>query len=162
MKIVDLLTVDRVASKADVASKKRALEYVSQLLATSQASLSQSEIFDSLLGRERLGSTGLGSGVAIPHGRIEGLEQAVAAFIQLGDSVDYDAIDQEPVDLIFALLVPQEATEEHLQILALIAEAFKNDELRDSLRKASSVEEILALLAEHDEGRAAEVMSSAV
>ena len=160
---MDLLSVNRIALSANVASKKRALELSSQLLALSQDSLTQNEIFDSLLGRERLGSTGLGEGVAIPHGRLPGVDKAVAAFIQLAKGVDYDSIDQQPVDLIFALLVPQEATEEHLQILAALAEMFKKPELRDALRKATSAEELLALLPGGDnEGQASEVYSSVV
>ena len=163
MSVVDLLSVDRVVLSANVASKKRALELSSQLLASSQESLSQNEIFDSLLARERLGSTGLGGGVAIPHGRVDRVEKAVAAFIQLGEGVNYDTIDQKPVDLIFALLVPQEATEEHLQILAALAEAFKKPELRDALRKAATAEELLALLPGGDNtGQESEVYSSVV
>lgn len=150
MNILDLLSVDRMVVKAPVASKKRALELASQLLSTSQESLGQTEIFDSLLGRERIGSTGLGEGVALPHGRIAGLEKAVGAFILLADGVDFDAIDRKPVDMIFALLVPQEATEEHLQILALLAETFRNVELRDALRKVSDIDAIKALLAGGD------------
>ena len=146
MNILDLLSVDRVIVKAPLVSKKRALELSSQLLASSQTNLSQPEIFDSLLGRERLGSTGLGGGVALPHGRIAGLEKAVGAFILLAEGVDFDAIDRNPVDMIFALLVPREATEEHLQILAMLAETFRNTELRDNLRKAADVDQLLALL----------------
>ncbi len=162
MKLVGLLSVDRVVSNADVASKKRALELASQLLASDQMNVSQSEIFDSLLGRERLGSTGLGQGVAIPHGRVAGLDKAVAAFIHLAKGVDYDAMDQQPVDLLFALLVPQEATEEHLQILASLAEAFKKEELKEALRTAKSAEELMALLLADAEGSPTEVYTSAI
>jgi len=162
MKLVGLLSLDRVVSGADVASKKRALELASQLLASSQTDVSQSEIFDSLLGRERLGSTGLGGGVAIPHGRVAGLDQAVAAFIHLERGVDYDAIDQQPVDLVFALLVPQEATEEHLQILASLAEAFRKDGLKEALRNAASADELMVLLSADTEGQLGEVCTSAI
>lgn len=163
MSLVELLTNERIALSATVASKKRALELSSQLLASHQANLVQNEIFDSLLSRERLGSTGLGGGVAIPHGRVAGIDKAVAAFIQLKEGVDFDAIDQQPVDLVFALLVPQEATDEHLQILATLAEAFKRPELRQALRQAKDIETLLTLLSNgSNSGGASEVYSSAI
>ncbi len=146
MNIADLLSIQRVVCGAQVASKKRAIELLSQLLASSNESLIQVEVFESLLCRERLGSTGLGHGVAIPHGRMAGLTEAVAAFVQLGEGVDYDSIDQQPVDLLYALLVPQEATDAHLQILASLAEIFKDPDLRERLRQAETAEELHALL----------------
>ncbi|NOY71087.1 MAG: PTS IIA-like nitrogen regulatory protein PtsN [Gammaproteobacteria bacterium] len=146
MKIEDLLSVQRVVQGADVVSKKKVLELLSQLLADSLEGLTQGKVFDSLLSRERLGSTGLGHGVAIPHGRIAGLSQATAAFVQLRKGIDYDAVDQQPVDLLFALLVPVDATEEHLQVLATLAEKFNDIELREHLRQATSNEALQALL----------------
>jgi PTS system nitrogen regulatory IIA component len=138
MNITDLLSPDRVACCDDVASKKRLLEQISELLAGSATGLSDSEIFDALISREKLGSTGLGKGVAIPHGRMPELESPVCAFIKLSTAVDYDASDGEPVDLVFALLVPEDSTEEHLQVLSTIAEIFSNSGICTALRDCDS------------------------
>jgi PTS system nitrogen regulatory IIA component len=150
MKICDLLSPARIVCQSDVASKKRALEVLSQVMAESREDLVQTEIFDSLISRERLGSTGLGYGVAIPHGRLERLDQAVGAFMQLSEGIDYDALDKQPVDLLFVLLVPREATEDHLNILATLAEMFKDEGLRQALRNAKSVDELYALFSRRD------------
>jgi len=146
MEIAELLSAQRVVHGANIVSKKKVLELLSQLLADSLDTLNQEEIFGGLLSRERLGSTGLGHGVAIPHARIAGLKKATAAFVQLHNGINYDAIDQQPVDLLFALLVPADATEEHLQVLATLAEKFNDIELREQLRQATSNEELQALV----------------
>lgn len=146
MQIVKLLTTDRIACHLDLASKKRVLEVLAGLLATSSPSLTEVEIFDSLLNRERLGSTGLGTGVAIPHGRIPGIEAPLGAIVTLQNGVDYDAIDRQPVDLLFALLVPEESTDEHLQILAGLAQMFSDHKLSARLRECQSPEQLLQLL----------------
>ena len=138
MNITDLLSLDRVACCDDVASKKRLLEQISDLLAGSATGLSDSEIFEALINREKLGSTGLGKGVAIPHGRMPGLESPVCAFIKLSTAVDFDTSDGEPVDLVFALLVPEDSTEEHLQVLSTIAEIFSNSGVCTALRNCDS------------------------
>ena len=122
------------------------LEFRAGLLATSSPSLTEVEIFDSLLNRERLGSTGLGTGVAIPHGRIPGIDAPVGAIVTLNSGVDYDAIDRQPVDLLFALLVPEESTDEHLQILASLAQMFSDRKLSARLRECESAEQLLQLL----------------
>ncbi len=146
MQIVTLLTPDRIACHQDLASKKRGLEALAGLLATSSPSLTEVEIFDSLLNRERLGSTGLGTGVAIPHGRMSGISSPIGAIITLNSGVDYDAIDHQPVDLLFALLVPEESTEEHLQILAGLAKMFSDRKLCKQLRECQDAEQLLHLL----------------
>ncbi|MGD8998822.1 MAG: PTS IIA-like nitrogen regulatory protein PtsN [Granulosicoccaceae bacterium] len=146
MDIADILTVDRIATGASPASKKRALEQISELITGADSNLSPGEIFDSLLSRERLGSTGIGHGVAIPHGRIKGSKQSIGAFLQLVDGIDYDAIDNAPVDLMFALLVPEESTDEHLRILARLAEMFSDESYCDKLRKAQSPGDLFVLL----------------
>jgi nitrogen PTS system EIIA component len=128
MKLSEVLAADRVAIGLSVSSKKRALEELSGLLASGASSLVSAEVFNALIGREKLGSTGLGRGVAIPHGRIAGLTAPVAAFTRLAHAVDYDAHDGQPVDLVFGLLVPQAANEQHLKILAAIAEKFSEDD----------------------------------
>jgi nitrogen PTS system EIIA component len=144
MNIGDLLTPERVVCTHEVSSKKRALEMLSELLASSSAELAVGEIFDSLLSRERLGSTGLGHGVAIPHGRVAGLDMAVAAMLKLDRGVDYDAPDREPVDILFALLVPRESTDEHLQILAALARMFADPPTLARLRVAADSDALLA------------------
>jgi PTS system nitrogen regulatory IIA component len=138
MNITDLLTPERVLCCTDTGSKKRLLEQLGALLESSASSLSQIEIFDALVNREKLGSTGLGKGVAIPHGRMAALEQPVCAFIKLDNAVDFDAADNQAVDLVFALLVPENSTEEHLQVLSTIAEVFSNTALCTALRECKT------------------------
>ena len=138
MNITDLLMPDRVSCRDDLGSKKRLLEYVSELLAGSSPELTQNEIFDALINREKLGSTGLGKGVAIPHGRMASLERPVCAFVKLATPVDFDATDRQPVDLIFTLLVPEDSTEEHLQVLSTIAEIFSNAGISMALRQCDT------------------------
>lgn len=148
MQIAEILSPARVALGAEVSSKKGVLEELSSLIAADTSDLTQTEIFDSLCARERLGSTGLGHGVAIPHGRLKGGKETLGAFIQLAEGIDYDAVDQQPVDLLFALLVPEESTDEHLQILARLAEMFSDTELVEKLRRANSPEVLYDLLKE--------------
>jgi PTS system nitrogen regulatory IIA component len=154
MQIVTLLSPDRIACHQDLVSKKRVLEALAGLLATSSPSLTEVEIFDSLLNRERLGSTGLGTGVAIPHGRMNGISSPLGAIITLNSGVDYDAIDHQPVDLLFALLVPEESTEEHLQILAGLAKMFSDRELCTRLRECQDASQLLHLLDDWEPQRA--------
>ncbi len=142
MKISKILTPERVSSHADAASKKRALELLSTSLAENQENISSSDIFNSLLARERLSSTGLGRGVALPHGRVKDIDQTLCAFLQLREGIDFDSNDHQPVDLLCALIVPEHSTDEHLQILATLAEMFRNEEFCKQLRKASSDEEL--------------------
>lgn len=147
MNLLDLLSRDRILCGAQAASKKRALEIASKLVAeTLDGSLNQGEVFDSLIARERLGSTGLGHGVAIPHGRLVALNEPSLAVVQLAHAIDYDASDREPVDLVFALLVPKNATEEHLQILGQLAEMLHDAALRDALRTAPSAQELFTVV----------------
>lgn len=146
MPAADLITPNTIACGVKASSKKRALEALSALLAANGSGLIDTEIFESLIMRERLGSTGIGHGVAIPHGRLKGVKSALGAFVQLEQGVDFDAIDNGPVDLMFALLVPVESTDEHLQLLAQLAEMFSDASLRERLREAESVKEIYELL----------------
>ena len=146
MHIADFITPERVIWKPKVSSKKRALEEVSGLIAGAQPNLVEMEIFDCLLARERLGSTGLGHGVAIPHGRLKSVTHPIGAFAVLNKGVDFDAMDGAPVDLVCALVVPLESTEEHLQILASLAALFSDERLRDGMRRASGAEEVYTLL----------------
>ncbi len=144
----NFIVTDRIESNDDIQSKKRALQRLSELLASSAPGLDPQRVFDHLLERERLGSTGLGHGIALPHARMPELDRAVGAFLRLPQGIGFDAIDDRPVDLAFALLVPQEATEEHLQLLAKLASMFGNPRLTESLRRAEDTEAILRLIEE--------------
>lgn len=143
MNITELLTPDRVSCCQEIGSKKRLLEEISILLAGDSGPALGNEIFNALVNREKLGSTGLGKGVAIPHGRIAGIEHPVCAFVGLKEPVDFDAADGRPVDLVFALLVPEDSTEEHLQVLSTIAEIFSNPGICSALRNCDSGDCIL-------------------
>ncbi|MEA5444875.1 PTS IIA-like nitrogen regulatory protein PtsN [Gammaproteobacteria bacterium AB-CW1] len=146
MKISELLAPERIRIAAEAGGKKRALEILSELLADTSQDLSRNQVFTSMLGRERLGSTAIGSGIAIPHGRIEGLEESIGAFIRLQDAVDFDAADGAPVDMLFALIVPSQCAEEHLNALAALAHMFSHADFCDMLRKAEGPEDICKLL----------------
>jgi len=146
MQVTELLNIERISCANQAGSKKRVLEQMSQLIAAGQTELSQDQIFDSLISRERLGSTGLGHGVAIPHARIKDSDKTIAAVIKLNQGVDYDSPDQKPVDLLFALLVPENSTEEHLQLLAQLAEMFSNTEFVTKLRAANDAGELYQAL----------------
>lgn len=145
MNIASLLTVERIDCASETSSKKRLLEMLADMLATANPELSASSILESLLHRERLGSTGIGHGVAIPHGRLAGIDQAYGALITLNEGVDYDAPDHQPVDLLFALIVPEQSTEEHLQILATLAQSFSDKETSNKLRHCRNSQDILNL-----------------
>lgn len=146
MNITELLDSERISCDFQATSKKRVLEELSTLIAGNTPELTESEIFDSLIGREKLGSTGLGHGVAIPHGRIKGRDSATAAFIKLDQGVDFDASDNRPVDLLFALVVPEHFTNEHLDLLAQLAEMFDNEEFCNKLRTSHDTAQILELM----------------
>ncbi|MGB0955014.1 MAG: PTS sugar transporter subunit IIA, partial [Panacagrimonas sp.] len=136
MKLAEILTADRVLNGVSLSSKKKALEELSRMLATGSEDLMAQDVFTSLTGREKLGSTGLGHGVAIPHGRVDLLDSSLGAFMRLKHPVDYDAHDGNPVDLVFGLMVPQAATETHLKHLAAVAEMFSDEAFCAKLRAA--------------------------
>lgn len=146
MNISELLSPERVVCNFHASSKKRALEELSELLARSTDEMDAGEIFEGLIERERLGSTGLGHGVAIPHARLPGREKALGAFMTLHNGVDFDAIDQKPADLLFALLVPDHFTDEHLELLAGLARLFDDDSLCQKLRQISDKSQLLEAL----------------
>jgi nitrogen PTS system EIIA component len=146
MVISDILTPERILCHVQATSKKRVLEYFSKLLATETTSLTSYDIFNGLLGRERLGSTAIGKGVAIPHARVAQCQVTLAAFLQLENGIDFESFDKEPVDLLFALVVPENSTDEHLEILAQLAQMFSNDEFRQKLRDTDNCGEKFNLL----------------
>lgn len=123
-------------------SKKRVLEQASELIAEQLQGLDSEEIFAGLIGRERLGSTGIGEGIAIPHCRLEHCKETIGALIRLAEPVDFDAIDGQVVDILFVLLVPEEATEAHLQTLAALAEMFSKPDVRNKVRDTESAEQL--------------------
>lgn len=148
MQLSEIINVNRIKSGINVKSKKRALEALSELVTQDQNQLDASDIFDSLIARERLGATGVGYGIAIPHGRIKNCKKITGAFIQLDQGVDFDAVDNQPVDMMFALVVPEESTDEHLQVLALLASMFNEESFREKLRQSKSNDETYQLLTE--------------
>ena len=142
MQVSEFIQPERVLCNVDANSKKRAFEALSQLISEDCEGISANAVFDSLIAREKLGGTGLGYGVAIPHGRLKNINSTRGAFIKLKTGIDFDSIDKKPVDLMFALLVPENAEEEHLQTLALLANMLNDEALRDKLRHATTADEI--------------------
>ncbi|MCC6611451.1 MAG: PTS IIA-like nitrogen regulatory protein PtsN [Burkholderiales bacterium] len=134
--VAKLLPPANIVLDLEVSSKKRMFEQVGLLFENHQG-IARSLVFESLFARERLGSTGLGQSVAIPHGRIKGLKDPVGAFLRLRTPVPFDAPDGKPVSLVFVLLVPEQATEQHLQILSELAQMFSDRGLREQLGTAS-------------------------
>jgi len=146
MTLADILSADRISSGHTFTSKKKALEELSKLLAKGAPDIGSAEILNGLSAREKLGSTGLGHGVAIPHGRMAGVAESVGAFMRLKHPLDYEAHDGNGVDLVFGLLVPQNATEAHLKHLAAIAEMFSDEGFCAQVRAAADDPAIHALL----------------
>lgn len=163
MEVNQLITPDRVQCLSGINSKKRALETISGLLGSGAAGVDPTDIFHQLIERERLGSTGLGHGVALPHGRLTSALQTdnsddaqfeqtlrqsmtLGCFIKLDQGVDFDSPDSKPADLLFGLLVPEDCTDEHLQVLATLANMFSNTEFCEQLRHCQSSEELFTQL----------------
>lgn len=142
MQVSEFIQSDRVLCDVEASSKKRAFEALSQLISKNCDGVSANEVFDSLIAREKLGGTGLGYGVAIPHGRLKNIDSTRGAFIKLKSGIDFDSVDKKPVDLMFALLVPENAEEEHLQTLALLANMLNDEKIRENLRHASNADEV--------------------
>lgn len=134
--ISPILFPESVILDAESTSKKRVLERAG-ILFENTSQVSRSQVFDSLFAREKLGSTGLGHGVAIPHGRIKGVRDAIAAFIKTQAPIPFDAPDGQPVNLIFVLLVPERATELHLQLLGELAQMFSDKTFREQLQSSN-------------------------
>ena len=133
--IAKLLPPANVVVGLEASSKKRAFEQAG-LLFENNHGIGRSTVFDSLFAREKLGSTGLGQGIAIPHGRIQGLKDALGAFIRLAEPVPFDAPDGRPVTMLFVLLVPEQANEHHLQLLSELAQMFSDRAFREQLMSA--------------------------
>jgi PTS system nitrogen regulatory IIA component len=127
-----ILPPENVALDLDVSSKKRAFEQAG-LIFENNCGIARSMVSDNLFARERLGSTGLGHGVAVPHGRIKGLKAPMAAFVRLADPIPFESPDSQPVKLLVFLLIPDHVTQQHLEILSQIAEMFSDDAFRNEL-----------------------------
>jgi PTS system nitrogen regulatory IIA component len=145
----NLIVEPRVRVRVDVQSKKRLLEALASALAVAVPGLAADSIFDRLNERERLGSTGLGHGIALPHARVREVDDAIGAFVQLRDGVAFDALDNRPVDLAFGLLVPEAANERHLELLSQLASMFNDPALRQALRDCTAPQQVLVLLNGH-------------
>ena len=140
IRLETILTPGRSLVNAPGGSKKKALEQIANLISKQVPELEMQDVYEALIAREKLGSTGFGNGIAIPHCRLKGCETPVSALLHLKAPIDFDAIDGAPVDLLFVLLVPQAATDAHLELLRQIASMLDRKEVRDKLRSASSNE----------------------
>lgn len=127
-------------------SKKKVLELISDIAAAQYPELSGQEIFESLLAREKMGSTGIGNGIAIPHGRLKSITQPIAVLIKCEVPIAFDAIDKQPVDILFALLVPAEQCEQHLPTLSLMAEKLNDKAILKQLRKTQDDAELYKVI----------------
>ena len=138
MNLKDLVSPEAVVCNADVVSKKRALELLAELLAKQTEANKSLEIFQLLTEREKLGSTSLGHGIALPHARTDLCKQAIGVFIRTKNGIDFDSPDHQPTDLLFALMVPEHYTDEHLNILAGLAGMFNDENFCQNLRTADT------------------------
>ena len=144
MDIGELLAEDGIVLRSGASSKRQALHLVAETAANAMG-LDAGRVMDALLEREALGSTGLGSGVAVPHARIEGLQRIFGVFVRLDTPVAYGSVDDRPVDLLFALFAPPRDGAEHLRALAAVSRAVRSPELRESLRQVRTVDAAQAL-----------------
>ena len=154
MEITDLITPESVVPNLKVTSKKHALQEISKRMAESY-DLTEREIFEILLEREKLGSTGVGNGIAIPHGKMENLDGLCGYFARLERPVEFDAVDERPVDLIFLLLAPEEAGADHLKALARVSRLMRDKAVCKKLRGSNTSEALYALLTDQTSSQAA-------
>jgi nitrogen PTS system EIIA component len=143
MQLESIISPDLTFCNIEGVSKKRLLETSAELIA-SKVNINPDEVYEALIAREQLGSTGLGNGIAIPHCRVPKCEKTIGCLIKLASPIDFDSIDQKPVDLLFFLLVPENTIEGHLEALRTLAELFKNPSYCDNLRKSQNDPELYA------------------
>lgn len=148
-----ILTPGRSLVNVPGGSKKRALEQIANLIGREVPGLDTQAVYEALIAREKLGSTGFGNGIAIPHCRLQGCESPVSALLHLDAPIDFDAIDGAPVDLLFVLLVPEAATDAHLELLRQIASMLDRKDVRDKLRSASSNEALYKVVLDEQSGQ---------
>lgn len=154
MEIVDLLTPESVVPALKATCKKQALQELSRRGAKATG-LSDRRIFDVLLERERLGTTGVGSGIAIPHGKLSELDDVKGVFARLDEPIDFDSVDDQPVDLMFLLLAPEDAGADHLKALARVSRLLRDPAVCDKLRGSDSKDALYALLTDTTSSKAA-------
>jgi PTS system nitrogen regulatory IIA component len=154
MEIADLLSPDAVLSHLKATNKKQVLQEMAHK-AASLTRLPERRIFETLTEREKLGSTGMGQGIAIPHGRVPGIEKMTGLFAQLDHPVDFDSMDDQPVDLVFLLLAPEGAGADHLKALARVSRLLRNQAVCEKLRAAPHAATLYALLTEPSAAQAA-------
>ncbi|MFP3942921.1 MAG: PTS IIA-like nitrogen regulatory protein PtsN [Alphaproteobacteria bacterium] len=147
MDLADLITPGRVLGALKAASKKQILQELAAIAAR-DTGLEERVIFEAVLERERLGTTGVGQGIAIPHAKLRGLEELVGVFARLDPPVDFEAIDEHPVDLVFLLLAPESAGADHLKALARVSRLLRNKQICEKLREANDAAALYALLTE--------------
>ncbi|WP_284192250.1 PTS IIA-like nitrogen regulatory protein PtsN [Vibrio zhanjiangensis] len=148
MQLSEILSLDCTKSAVQCTSKKRALEMISEIVAT-HTGQNPTELFECMLSREKVGSTGIGNGIAIPHARMQSTDKAVAVLLQCESPIEFDSIDNRPVDLLFALLVPDAQCKEHLKTLSSMAERLNNKQVLKQLRKAKSDQELYDIMVNH-------------
>lgn len=154
MNITDILTPDRVIARMKVSSKKQALQELARR-AAAFAGVHERQILEVLLEREKLGSTGVGHGIAIPHGKLNSVDRLYGMFARLDSPIDFDAIDEQPVDLVFLLLAPESAGADHLKALARVSRLLRDRAFCEKLRGSSSSDALYALLADAPASHAA-------
>ncbi|ASK54448.1 PTS IIA-like nitrogen regulatory protein PtsN [Vibrio tarriae] len=145
MQLSEVLSLDCTKSAVQCSSKKRALEIISEIAAL-HTGQNATELFECMLSREKMGSTGIGNGIAIPHARMSDSEKAVAILLQCEEPIEFDSIDNRPVDLLFALLVPEDQCKEHLKTLACMAERLNDKQILKQLRNAASDQELFNIM----------------
>ncbi|RBM30762.1 PTS IIA-like nitrogen-regulatory protein PtsN [Vibrio tarriae] len=145
MQLSEVLSLDCTKSAVQCSSKKRALEIISEIAAL-HTGQNATELFECMLSREKMGSTGIGNGIAIPHARMSDSEKAVAILLQCEEPIEFDSIDNRPVDLLFALLVPEDQCKEHLKTLACMAERLNDKQILKQLRNAASDQELYNIM----------------
>jgi PTS system nitrogen regulatory IIA component len=148
MQIESLLTQKRTLCHASCSSKKRSLEVLASLIAEGSDNINADELFQQLVARERLGSTGIGEGIAIPHCRFKTSGATIGALMTLAKPIDFDSVDSRPVDIIFAMLVPENAESQHLQTLAMLAERLQDSRFVEALRRAETGAELFRVATE--------------
>ena len=148
--MTDILSPERTVCRAPGASKKRLFETIARIISEDQPNLVTEDIFSQLIAREKLGSTGLGQGIAIPHCRVDACAQPIGTLLSLDKPVDFDAPDDQPVDLLFALLVPGEAHQQHLDILANVARLFSQGSFCQKLRAAQDNQVLFTIATTQD------------
>lgn len=150
----DLLTPDRIVLDLSATSKRQVLKGLAQAAATA-TNLPEADLLEALLEREKLGTTGIGDGMAIPHAKLEGLETMIGTFMRLAEPVNFDALDDLPVDLLFVLLAPSDASTDHLKALSRVARMFRNAELCERLRLETDHDNVFELLTNQKSSHAA-------